>query len=333
MLVMTLGDPYGIAIELTAKILAANDYAQRWPIVLVGSHWQWHDQCRRLKLPELPHQLIKAPSAISAPGVYFADVGASSAAFAAESLSAEVRGSLSVLSLNWLRYLNAQERSLLAVVTGPIDKHAAVTAGFSYPGQTEFFTDLWGAPAIMILAGPRLRVGLVTNHLPLCQVAQTLSQDLIVSKLTLLVKSLQELIGIPKPKIGVCGLNPHASDHGLFGQEEAQIIEPALVKARAILGTQTEIIGPLPADTAFYRGYRQEFDAVLAMYHDQGLGPLKTVHFDNAINISGGLPHFRASPDHGPARDLFLTGGASKASMEHAIASAIAYLERRRSEL
>jgi 4-hydroxythreonine-4-phosphate dehydrogenase len=216
----------------------------------------------------------------------------------------------------------------LAVVTGPIDKYAARAADFAYPGQTEFFADLWQSQAIMILAGPKLRVGLVTNHLALRDVAGAISSDLICSKAILLTQSLRSTFGITCPRVAVTGLNPHAGDGGLFGDEEHRLIAPALKRAQLLLGSEATLTGPLPADTAFYRGYRGDFDAVLAMYHDQGLGPLKTVHFDDAVNISGGLRHFRASPDHGPAADLFLRRTASPASLAAAIKLAGDYLQK-----
>ena len=239
-----------------------------------------------------------------------------------------------VRSLEWLRTLDKARHQVraetpLAVVTGPIDKYAAKCAGYSFPGQTEFFADLWQTPAIMILAGPQLRVGLATNHLALRDVPGSLTQRLIVDKLLLLSQSMREIYGIATPRIAVCGLNPHASDQGLFGDEEARVIVPAITEARLHLGKSATLVGPVPADTAFYFGYKGEFDCVLAMYHDQGLGPLKTVHFDNAVNISGGLRHFRVSPDHGPASDLYLRGRASPASLVQAINLAVSYLRHK----
>lgn len=326
MLVITLGDPFGVTIELLAGLLLRSEHTNRWPVVLVGSAWQWRDQTQRLGLPALSFQLISSADEVSGPGLYFVDVGSAADAGPAESLSSAARGGVSVRALNWLREVSHVPR--LAVVTGPIDKHAAATAGFRYPGQTEFFADLWGQSAIMILSGPRLRVGLVTNHLALRDVSAAITKDLVVAKTLLLIQSLRQILGIKRPHIGVCGLNPHAGDQGLFGDEEVRVIAPALAEVRRTVGDSAVITGPLPADTAFHRGYNVDFTAVLAMYHDQGLGPLKTVHFDNAVNISGGLPHFRASPDHGPAADLYLQHRASSASMDQALTLAAAYLEQ-----
>ena len=330
MLVITLGDPHSVNIELIAPLLSKSDWLAETPVVLVGSAWQWRDQCQRLGLPDGAPLAIKTPSEVHGPGVYFAEVGPHEGTATAESLASVVRGAMSLRALAWLRQC-PQSMQRLAVVTAPIDKYACAQAGFSHGGQTEFFAELWGGEAIMILAGPRLRVGLATNHLALREVPGALSEELIVKKLNLFISSLGSVFGQIKPRIAVCGLNPHAGDSGLFGDEERLILGPAIARVQAeqtALASGAEIIGPVPADTAFYRAYQGGFSGVLAMYHDQGLGPLKTVHFDTAVNVSGGLKHFRASPDHGPARDLFLKGQASNASMELAIGLALNHLRQ-----
>jgi 4-hydroxythreonine-4-phosphate dehydrogenase len=242
----------------------------------------------------------------------------------AEELAAPVRGALAVRSLAQVGALTAAVPAgrRLAVITGPIDKHACVLAGFAHGGQTEYFEELWGAPAVMTLAGSRLRVGLVTNHLPLKDVPKALTAGTVLAKLALFVRTLREAFGCKRPRVAVCGVNPHAGDGGLFGDEESRCLAPALAAFKG----DADVTGPVPADTAFYRAYHGAFDGVLAMYHDQGLGPLKTVHFDDAVNLSGGLPHFRASPDHGPARDLFLRKAASPASFALTLDLAAAYL-------
>ena len=146
----------------------------------------------------------------------------------------------------------------------------------------------------MILAGPKLRVGLATNHLALKDVPKALNQDLVRRKIELLKSSLAKILGLEFAKIGVCALNPHASDNGLFGDEEEKNI-----RACHISSFENDVTGPFPADTLFHFAYTGQYDGVLAMYHDQGLGPLKTVHFYDAVNITGGLKHLRVSPDHG----------------------------------
>ncbi len=310
MLVITMGDPLSVSVELLAPLLARGE-AGKGPVTVIGSRWHWQDQARRGRLPDLPE------------GIHFVDVGDEATNRGAETLSEAERGALAVLSLDAVRKLAPAPR--LAVVTAPIDKHAAHAAGYRFPGQTEFFEDLWGGPAVMTLAGPKLRVGLVTNHLPLRDVPTKVTTPVVAKKLELFVRTLRDSFGIPTPRIAVCGLNPHAGDQGLFGEEDREVIAPAVADARRAGGA--EIHGPLPADTVFYRALQGGYDGVLAMYHDQGLSPLKAVHFDDAVNLSGGLRHFRASPDHGPARDLFLKGKASPKSFAAALALARRYLE------
>ena len=324
MLIITLGDPFSVTTELLLKV--GLEPSSHWPTLLVGSEWQWRDQVSRLRMPMPDYQRVASPEAARIGELSFLDVGTKGDEIPAEQLSPLARGALAV------RALAAVPRDLdgkrLAVVTGPIDKHACHLAKFTYPGQTEFFESLWANQAVMTLAGPKLRVGLVTNHLALADVSNALSDSLIETKLSLFIQTLRQAFGIQIPRIAVCGLNPHAGDQGLFGRQEIDLISP--VVARVASGqSNAKLSGPLPADTVFYRAYHGLYDGVLAMYHDQGLGPLKTVHFDDAINLSGGLKHLRVSPDHGPAADLFLEHKASILSMEAAMRAASTYLSQR----
>jgi 4-hydroxythreonine-4-phosphate dehydrogenase len=200
-----------------------------------------------------------------------------------------------------------------ALVTGPICKQALAEAGLPFPGQTEFVASRLGAERFaMMLAGPRLRVALATTHLALREVPDAITLESVRSVTRLTSDFLAAHFGIARPRLAVLGLNPHASDEGRFGTEEARVIRPAIDRLRA---DGVDASGPLPADTAFHRAAAGEFDAVVAMYHDQGLGPLKLLHFSDAINVTMGLPRVRCSPDHGPAFDLAGTGRADPASM------------------
>ncbi len=207
----------------------------------------------------------------------------------------------SFASLEIARDIYLQDPSKIrGFLTLPIDKSTCQQAGFAFPGQTEFFTDLARVKvSIMLLASKELKVGLVTQHCAVKDISKKLSQKLIKEKITLLAKTLQDYFKIRNPKIAVCGLNPHASDNGLFGDEEEKIIIPAIRES------EFKVLGPFSADTVFYEARQKKFDAVLAMYHDQGLAPLKTVSGYAGINVTGGLPFLRVSPDHGPARDLY----------------------------
>lgn len=202
--------------------------------------------------------------------------------------------------------------TIAALVTGPISKTALTAAGLPHPGQTEFVAAACGVQRFaMMLAGPRLRVTLATTHVAIRDLPAALTARAIVDAGELTADFLRDALGLPAPRIAVLGLNPHAGDGGRFGNEEALVVAPAIATLQAL---GIDAAGPLPADTAFFQAYSGGFDGVIAMYHDQGLGPLKLVHFADAINITLGLPRVRCSPDHGPAYDLAGTGRADPAS-------------------
>ena len=306
MIAITLGDPFSINIATVRPML---DAACKFPVVLIGSLWHWHDQLYRSgqTAPELAgcDQLNQVPTRA---GLYFIDIGGKQVP--AELLDPRERGEIAVKALQLLSGFPANRA--VAVLTCPIDKYACALAGLQFPGQTEYFENLWKGSGIMFLCGSRLRVGLITNHLPLSAVEANISKELIAEKVARAAETLTQVLGIKNPRIAVCGLNPHCGDHGLFGDFDQRVVEPAITALKSHYG----VSGPYPADTIFWKALNGQFDCVLAMYHDQGLGPLKTVHFDDAINITGGLQHLRVSPDHGPAQDLFLTAKASSASFK-----------------
>ena len=313
LLVITLGDPFSINIEAVDKIIATETSGV--PTLLIGSRTHWEAQASRVKNLKFLDSLT-----LMVDGLCFYNVDHVLTP-GIDPFDPNARGLIAAESLYTLRQLSPQKK--LAVLTCPIDKHVASQAGFHFPGQTEFFSHLWQAEALMILAGPKLRVGLTTNHLPLSEVASTITEDLVYKKICSFSRYLKTVS--KNPKMAIVGLNPHASDHGLFGDEERKTISPAISRARATdLGCK--LYGPLPADTAFFHCLNGEYDGVLAMYHDQGLGPLKTAHFYDAVNISWGLKHFRVSPDHGPAQDHFGKNSARLDSFLHSYKQCLNYL-------
>lgn len=211
-----------------------------------------------------------------------------------------------------------------AVVTAPVHKPALHRAGWRVPGQTELLRDLTSAPAVgMLMAaettrlGAPLRVLLATTHLPLSDVPAAVTEDLLCEQAELLHRSMARDWRIPSPRLALCALNPHASDQGLFGDEEERVFAPAVARLRA---RGVDISAPLPADTVFARALSGEFDAVVAPYHDVGMAAFKTAAFGSGVNVTLGLPFVRTSPDHGTAFDLALhPGRADPASMEHAL--------------
>jgi 4-hydroxythreonine-4-phosphate dehydrogenase len=206
-----------------------------------------------------------------------------------------------------------------AVVTNPISKSLLNAAGFQHPGHTEFLAELAGkhsdAPAplpVMMLVGGGLRVALTTIHMPLMTVGAALTSDLIFETGAIVADALKQDFGISAPRIGVCGLNPHAGEDGILGSEDAQIITPAITRLNAGGMSAT---GPRPGDTIFHESLRGMYDAVLAMYHDQGLIPVKTLDMWGGVNVTLGLPFIRTSPDHGTAYDAAANGSARPDSL------------------
>ncbi|TNF37436.1 MAG: 4-hydroxythreonine-4-phosphate dehydrogenase PdxA [Gammaproteobacteria bacterium] len=208
-----------------------------------------------------------------------------------------------------------QQGKAHALVTGPVHKGIINDAGIAFTGHTEYLAELTAAYPVMMLATDSLRVALATTHLPLQDVSQAITRDSLRKVLNILHHDLQKQFGISQPRILVCGLNPHAGEGGHLGHEEINIIEPVLAQLRA---QGMQLIGPLPADTLFTPKYLQQADAVLAMYHDQGLPVLKYSGFGHAINITLGLPVIRTSVDHGTALELAGTGQASSTSLQAA---------------
>jgi 4-hydroxythreonine-4-phosphate dehydrogenase len=207
-----------------------------------------------------------------------------------------------------------------ALVTGPVHKGVINEGGIPFTGHTEFIAGLCGTEPVMMLATPGLRVALVTTHLPLANVSAAITRPRLTRVLNTLHHDLIERFGIDRPRILVCGLNPHAGEGGHLGQEELTVIAPVLETLRR---EGMDLYGPLPADTLFIPRYLRQADAILAMYHDQGLPVLKHMGFGRAVNVTLGLPLIRTSVDHGTALDLAGTGSADSGSLEAALDMAI----------
>lgn len=215
-----------------------------------------------------------------------------------------------------------------ALVTAPINKDNIQSDDFKFPGHTEYLQEKAGASEVlMFLVSDTLKVGVVTGHIPLTQVAGSISSEKILAKLKLMDASLRNDFWVQRPKIAVLGLNPHAGDNGLIGDEEQKIIIPAIEEAKA---NDILAFGPYPADGFFANGSYTKFDAVLAMYHDQGLIPFKQVAFESGVNFTAGLNFVRTSPDHGTAYDIAGQNLASAESFREALFTAIHIVKHRR---
>lgn len=215
-----------------------------------------------------------------------------------------------------------------AVCTCPINKANLQKYGFLFPGHTEFLQELTHAEeVVMMLAGPRLKVSLATIHHALAEVPRILTEDLIYRTIDITAEALFRDFSLESVRLGVAGLNPHAGEQGRFGREELELIQPVI---RRFQGRSYQVAGPFSPDTLFHMAYEGEFDAVIALYHDQGLIPIKLVHFYDAVNVTLGLPIIRTSVDHGTAYELAGTGTAHPGSLEAAIRLAVQMAHNRR---
>jgi 4-hydroxythreonine-4-phosphate dehydrogenase len=216
---------------------------------------------------------------------------------------------------------------LAALVTAPINKHNIQSEDFKFPGHTEYLTERFEAKnSLMMMVSEDFRMGVATGHLPLQDVSKALTKELIKIKIDLFLQSLQEDFAIEKPKLAVLGLNPHAGESGLLGQEELEIIQPVIEEYRK---KGVLVFGPYPADGFFGKAQFKEFDGVLGMYHDQGLIPFKYIAFETGVNFTAGLPIIRTSPDHGTAYDIAGKNEADPSSFLHAFFLAIDLVKNR----
>ena len=313
---ITMGDFNGIGPEISLKEVVHPAVRRCCFPVLIGSMAVYEHYARRLDrritLRQLPPDgLLAGRSGIPVfsiaeermplirPGAASTEAGM----LAAGAIEASVR--------------LAQEGVIDAIVTAPVSKSSIHRAGYHYPGQTEFLADLSrSGGVVMMLIARDFRVGLATIHTPLRNVPGAITERGLREKLTVIARSLRVDFGIPSPRIAVLGLNPHAGESGILGSEEQRTILPAIRSAKRA-GVDAE--GPFPADGFFGAGMERRYDAVLAMYHDQGLIPLKIKGFDVGVNYSAGLRIIRTSPDHGTAFDIAGRGVASSSSMREAI--------------
>lgn len=235
-------------------------------------------------------------------------------------------GKYGVLSLQAaVKALKANE--IDALVTAPLNKHTMQSGDFNFTGHTPYLKDAFKADdVVMLMVAENMKVALLTEHVAIGDVAKNISKEQIIKKINLLKNSLKKDFGIDKPKIAVLGLNPHAGDEGLVGKEEKEIIRPAVLEAKK---NDCIVLGPYSADAFFARGSHEKFDAVLAMYHDQGLIPFKSLALGEGTNFTAGLSVIRTSPDHGTAFDIAGKNQADEASFRQAIYTAIDIFETR----
>lgn len=323
-LAITMGDPSGIGPEVVVGALSKGVVGQMVRPIVFGDEGSWQRACKILDLPDRlpkvdPGEPIPATGAlvrISRLAAADRKPGKPTAA------GGDAQGRYLEAAIEAVRSGVAQ-----GICTAPINKASIHAAGWTFPGHTELLAERFGVDkVVMMLAGPVLRVVLATTHLPLKEVSNHLSPEGIAETLEITHRALKERFGIRKPKIAVCGLNPHAGEEGLFGDEEARLIAPGIALAREA-GIRAE--GPFPADGLFPRAAHGGWDAVLAMYHDQGLIPFKTLAVGEGVNYTAGLPFVRTSPDHGVAFDIAGKNLADVTSFMTAVFECVDIINRR----
>jgi 4-hydroxythreonine-4-phosphate dehydrogenase len=305
---ITMGDPTGVGPEIVVKAVSDPGVYTICNPVIVGdkgilkdveqrSKYTMHDtRYTILSLSNINPKTIK-------PGEPDLACGRAMATYIEKAVEMVLRGEID------------------ALVTAPINKDVLNRAGYRFPGHTEFLADLTGTEKVcMMLASDKLRVSLVTTHAPLKDVPHLLTTEKIVDAIVLTFRSLVELFGLESPRLGVASLNPHGGEKGIFGAEEETIILPAVREAQR---SGVPVSGPFSPDSLFHRAHGGEFDAVVAMYHDQGLIPLKLLSFRQSVNITLGLPIIRTSVDHGTAYDIAGLGVADPTSLINAISVAV----------
>lgn len=317
---ITHGDINGIGYEVILKSLEDNRLLEMCTPVIYGSAKIAALYRKAAEMPAVPlNQIASASEARDGANNIINVIGEEVKVEPGQ--STEAAGEAAFIALE--RAVTDLRRGEIDVlVTAPINKHNIQSATFTFPGHTEYLESSIGdgAKALMILCNDIMRVALVTTHCPLSQVAGKITTDAIIEKLTIFNRSLIRDFGIVAPRIAVLSLNPHAGDSGLLGQEENEIIIPAIEKART---EKILCFGPYAPDGFFGSGNFKKFDGILAMYHDQGLAPFKTIAMDSGVNFTAGLPFVRTSPNHGTGYDIASKGCASEESMRQAIYSAI----------
>jgi 4-hydroxythreonine-4-phosphate dehydrogenase len=328
-LALTLGDPAGIGPDITLLAWAARKRAGVPPFALIGDPSVLAARARALGLSvpigvigDIGEALRAFPDAL--PVLSLKVDGAVEAGRPGQAAVPAIRGSIEhAVAL-------VQQGAARAIVTNPISKAVLYGAGFSFPGHTEYLAALASSGQgflhpVMMLASPGLKVVPVTIHLPLKDVPRLLTTTLILETIEIAAKDVGRYFGLPRPRLAISGLNPHAGEDGGLGREESEVIAPAIEAARA---KGLDATGPHPADTMFHEAARANYDVAICMYHDQALIPFKTLAFEEGVNVTLGLPFLRTSPDHGTAFSLAGTGKANPRSLIEALKLAAAMSDK-----
>jgi len=322
---ITLGDVNGIGPEVVIKALADNRLLNMITPVIYGSSRTLSFYKKQLNIEEFNYTMVRGKGQFASKNLNVVNCWDDSLEINPGKPSANTGKA----AYNALKQASEELKEGLidALVTAPIDKNTIHSQEFPFKGHTEFLTEFFEAKeSLMFMVGNTMRVGLVTEHVAIRDVAPLITKERIESKLKLIENSLRKDFGIVKPRIAVLGLNPHAGDGGLIGSEDEQIIKPVVTDQR---NKGKMVFGPFPADGFFGTNQHTRYDAVLAMYHDQGLAPFKLMAFEDGVNFTAGLPVVRTSPDHGTGYSIAGKNQASESSMREAIYRACDIFKRR----
>ena len=324
---ITIGDPNGIGIELILKTFLEKRIFDFCTPIIYGSGRVISFHRKALNLDDLKLNTLKPGSKLNFNGLNLVNCWEDEVKI--ELGKPTIEGGKYAFKALEVASQDLRDNKLDAIVTGPVDKQLISKAiGEKFVGQTEYFAQQSNTKTpLMIMVTDDIKVALATGHIPVQEISTKLNKELIVEKLKALQSSLIKDFSINRPKIAVLGLNPHAGDSGLLGKEEKEIIIPALELAKK---ENIIAIGPYSADGYFGAGIYKNYDAVLAMYHDQGLAPFKTIAFEEGVNFTAGLPIVRTSPDHGPAFNLAGKNQANEGSLRSALYAALKVLNSRK---
>ncbi len=325
---ITMGDLNGVGPEIIIKALSDHRIVTMMTPVIYGSGRALSFYKKLMNNEEFNYSQVKAKGQFTAKQINVVNCWEEVIEITPGKASKET-GKASLLSLQ--KACEEMKEGLLdALVTAPIDKHSIHSEEFPFKGHTEYLTVTFGATeSLMLLVSEKLRLGLVTEHVAVKDISSLITRERVESKFKLLELSLRKDFGITKPKIALLALNPHAGDEGLIGSEEEQVLKPLIndLKNKGKL-----VSGPYPADGFFASGQYKKFDAILAMYHDQGLIPFKSLAFENGINFTAGLPIIRTSPDHGTAYSIAGKNQADESSFREALFKACAFIQSRKEQ-
>ena len=324
---ISIGDPNGIGIEVILKIFQEKELFEFFTPILYGNMKLISFQKRHLNL-KTSLSPYREGGKLSPNQVNVVDVWNN--LFTTDFGKSTEEGGHHALKSLKAATKALKENKVDVLVTAPIDKHNIQSESFKFPGHTDYLSKELGGKSLMFMITEELKVGLLTDHVPVSEVAQLITPDRIEEKVSLMMESLKKDFGISKPKIGVLGINPHTGDKGIIGKEDDEVLRPTLKK---LYEKGDIVLGPYAADSFFGAQTHTQFDAILAVYHDQGLIPFKTLSFGQGVNYTAGLSKVRTSPDHGTAFEIAGKGLAQTDSFKEALFTARdIYFERRENE-